>query len=69
VSTDPAQERRDYIRAGGAYEQLASVGEFTCTWFIAAMPECAREASFNFTNIGSIFEFLGLARYRGPVFM
>ncbi len=46
-----------------AHSQLLVAGEFTRTWFIANLAECANEGSCNFTTIGGIFELLGLAQY------
>lgn len=47
-----------------AYEQLLKTGEFSRAWFNEAMPACAKEGGCNFTTIGGIFQFLGVAEYQ-----
>ena len=48
---------------GMAFHRLSLTGEFTREWFSNTMTRCNNEGSCNFTTIGGIFEYLGIARY------
>jgi hypothetical protein len=46
-----------------AHDQLMQSGYFSRKWFNAAMSECAKGQPCNFSVIGSIFVWLGIADY------
>ncbi len=51
-----------------AYDQITSKNEFSHKWFKQNMPACEDEGRCNFTTIGGIFEFLGIAEYEPGVY-
>lgn len=44
-----------------AFAQLTRTGELTRSWFNDKLVECRKEGGCNFTTIGGVFEFLGVA--------